>query len=368
VRRAFALLLALSGAAQGQTPYHWHLPRGFPTPAVPADNPMSDAKVALGRRLFFDPRLSVTGRYSCASCHDPDQSFSDGRAVAVGATGASLPHSAMPLVNVAYNVSFGWTDPKLDSLESQMLQPLLNEHPVELGLRGHEDEIAATLAGDKSYRTAFAAAFTRRSPAPPSEPPVTGAPAVVTAVTFDHIVKAIAAFERTLVFGDSPFDRYVFGGDQAALTPAAKRGMALFFSHRASCSSCHSGFNFSGNWRDAQGETGKASFASNGTTGEPMRVPTLRNIASTAPYMHDGRFATLDAVLDHYARTAERARNAPHVAAAAAAAAAVAVAGIDPRLATFDLSARERADLIAFLRCLTSPRPTGALDVRTAGR
>jgi cytochrome c peroxidase len=99
-----------------------------------------------------------------------------------------------------------------------------------------------------------------------------------------------------------------------------------------------------------------------------MRVPTLRNIASTAPYMHDGRFATLDAVLDHYARTAERARNAPHVAAAAAAAAAVAVAGIDPRLATFDLSARERADLIAFLRCLTSPRPTGALDVRTAGR
>jgi cytochrome c peroxidase len=156
----------------------------------------------------------------------------------------------------------------------------------------------------------------------------------------------------------------VFGGDQAALTPAAKRGMALFFSHRASCSSCHSGFNFSGNWRDAQGETGKASFASNGTTGEPMRVPTLRNIASTAPYMHDGRFATLDAVLDHYARTAERARNAPHVAAAAAAAAA----GIDPRLATFDLSARERADLIAFLRCLTSPRPTGALDVSTAGR
>ena len=354
--------------------YQWQLPRGFPTPAVPADNPMSEAKTALGRRLFFDTRLSVTGQYSCASCHDPNRSFSDGRAVAVGATGASLPHSAMPLINVAYNVSFGWSDPKLTSLEAQMLQPLLNEHPVELGLRGREDQVAAALAQDESYRAAFAAAFAS-NPQASGSPQASGAPgpaATTTAITFDHIVKAIATFERTLVFGDSPFDRYVFGGEHAALSPEAKRGMGLFFSTRAGCSSCHSGFNFSGNWRDSQGETGNASFASNGTTDQPMRVPTLRNIAMTAPYMHDGRFATLDAVLDHYARVAERARNGRDNSGLMPARAPEGGSDTDPRLRTFDLSAPERADLIAFLQSLTSQsltsptsRPSG---VRTAGR
>src|SRR5712691_8938483 len=96
--------------------YEWHLPRGFPTPAVPADNSMSNAKVALGRRLFFEPRLSVTGQYSCASCHEPAKAYSDGRALAVGATGETLSRSAMSLVNVAYNISFGWTRPELQSL------------------------------------------------------------------------------------------------------------------------------------------------------------------------------------------------------------------------------------------------------------
>ena len=322
---------------------------------------MSEVKVALGRRLFFDTRLSVTGQYSCASCHDPRRSFSDGRTHAVGATGANLPHSAMPLINVAYNVSFGWSDPKLTSLEAQMLQPLLNEHPVELGLRGHEDRVVAALSRDESYRAAFTSAFAsnpqpsdspRREAVTPPPGPRSAAP-----VSFDHIVKAIAAFERTLVFGDSPFDRYVFGGEHAALSPAAKRGMALFFSARSGCSSCHSGFNFAGNWRDSQGETGEASFASNGTTDQPMRVPTLRNIAVTAPYMHDGRFATLNAVLDHYARVAKQARS--H--------AIKAESRSDARLRTFDLSAPECADLIEFLQSLTSSAP-GPSVVRTAGR
>src|SRR4029077_4778775 len=119
-------------------PYRWQLPRGFPTPAVPADNPMSEAKVALGGRAFFDTRLSVTGRSSCASCHDPARSFSDGRQVAVGATGEALPHKALALVNAAYTTSFGWTKPTVPSLEAQMLEPLLNQHPVELGVAGRE--------------------------------------------------------------------------------------------------------------------------------------------------------------------------------------------------------------------------------------
>jgi cytochrome c peroxidase len=324
----------LPGVAPAQEPqravYTWQLPRGFPTPAVPADNPMSAQKVALGRRLFFEPLLSITGRESCASCHDPALAFSDGRAVAVGALGDPLPHNTMALVNVAYNISFGWTKPQLGSLEAQMREPLLNAHPVELGLAGREESVAAQLATDRSYAASFAAAFPRDG----------------TAVTFEHVVKAIASFERTLISGDSAFDRYVFGGDHAALSDQAKRGMALFFSREVGCSGCHSGINFAGSWRDSQGETGKAAFADNGTSDRPMRVPTLRNVVLTAPYMHDGRFATLDAVLDHYSGLGERAQSR-------VAPAATHATEYDPRLPQAPFSMQQRADLSAFLMSLT---------------
>ncbi|MBS0416341.1 MAG: c-type cytochrome [Proteobacteria bacterium] len=358
-----------AAAAADNAAFVWHLPRGFPTPAVPADNPMSTAKVALGRRLFFEPRLSVTGQYSCASCHEPARAYTDGRALAVGATGQPLVHSAMSLVNVAYNISFGWTKPEVQSLEQQMLEPLLNEHPVELGLAGREAAVCALLAEDPEYRAAFAEAFAReagagdrartgngRRVAPSGDNATAGAAASIAAaptgdaatvtaavpdpITFNNIVKAIAAFERTLNGGASPFDRYVFGGDHDALSPQAKRGMQLFYSPKAGCGTCHSGFNFNGNWRDSQGTTGKAAFASNGLSDLPMRVPTLRNIALTAPYMHDGRFNTLAAVLEHYSSVAQLPTS-------------------DPKLRTFDLSPEERADVIAFLQALTDSELPG---------
>jgi cytochrome c peroxidase len=322
---------ATDGAREAAPAYVWQLPRGFPKPAVPAGNPMSAAKVALGQRLFFEPLLSLTGRYSCASCHEPARSFTDGRPVAVGATGEALPHNAMALVNVAYNVSFGWMKPQVRSLEAQMLEPLLNRHPIELGLAGREQQLCEQLAADRSYADAFAAAF----PAPGAG----SAPAAGGGVSFDHIVKAIAAFERTLISGRSPFDRYVFAGDHAALDAQAKRGMALFFSSRVGCAGCHAGFNFSGNWRDAQGATGAASFARNGTAARAVRVPTLRNVALTAPYMHDGRFATLGEVLEHYSDLGARRRQGARA--------------LDRRLPREPLSAGERAELIAFLESLT---------------
>jgi cytochrome c peroxidase len=340
---------ALAAPAAERAPaaaYAWQLPRGFPRPAVPADNPMSDAKVALGQRLFFERRLSVNGRYSCASCHDPARSFSDGRPVAIGATGEALAHNALALVNVAYNVSFGWMKPQVRSLEAQMLEPLLNEHPIELGLAGRERAVCAALAADPGYAAAFAAAFPGEHAAASGERAGDGAAdgaahaGARAPVTFDRLVKAIASFERTLISGRSPFDRYVFEGEHSALSGDAKRGMALFFSARVGCAGCHSGFNFSGNWRDAQGETGRASFASNGTTDRAVRVPTLRNVALTAPYMHDGRFATLAAVLEHYSRLAGRARAAGS-------------ARPDPRLPRTALTDTERTELIAFLASLT---------------
>jgi cytochrome c peroxidase len=311
----------------------WQLPRGFPEPQVPRDNPMSPAKVDLGRRLFFETRLSVTGRYSCASCHDPAHAFSDGRTLAVGATGNTLDRNAMALANVAWNVSFGWNDPRPRTLEAQMRKPLFNEHPIELGMRGREAQVCALLAADESYRDAFAAAF-----------PAGGA------ISVRHLIQAIAAFERTLISGHSPFDRYVFEGEHQALTPQQKRGMELFFAPRIGCAGCHSGFNFGGNWRDAQGATGRASFASDGTTAHPIRVPGLRNIALTAPYMHDGRFATLSQVLAHYSEVGARVaaghatpevmrRRAP----------------LDHRLPQGPLSDQEAADLESFLDSLTDP-------------
>jgi cytochrome c peroxidase len=306
--------------AVGSREYRWHLPRGFPIPAVPPENPMSDAKVVLGRRLFFEPRLSVTHAYSCASCHDPARAFTDGRAVALGATGLPTANAAMSLANVAYNISFGWSKPTVQSLEAQMLEPLRNQHPVEMGLAGRESAVAGWLSADPEYRAEFAEAF----------PDSNGR------ATFDLMVKAIAAFERTLISGHSPFDRYVFEGRHDALNEQAKRGMALFYSARLGCSACHSGFNFAGNWRDAQGATGAASFARNGTSATPMRVPTLRNITLTAPYMHDGRFSTLEAVIDHYQDAGQNRsdKNEPH-------------------LQPFVLDPEERAALIAFLHSLT---------------
>jgi len=157
-------------------------------------------------------------------------------------------------------------------------------------------------------------------------------------VSLSHIVRAIAAFERTLISGESAFDHYVFGGEHAALSDGARRGMALFFSARIGCSGCHSGINFAGNWRDARGATGPASFALDGTSARAVRVPTLRNVALTAPYMHDGRFASLDEVLGHYARLGARAAHGQV---------------LDRRLPRAPLTGAERADLIAFLDSLT---------------
>ena len=300
---------------------------------------MSAAKVALGERLFYERSLSVTGRYSCASCHDPGRAFSDARARAIGATGDPLPHNALALVNVAYNVSFGWSRRAVRSLETQMLQPLLNRHPLELGLAGRERTVCATLAADPSYAQAFAAAFGAAAAAGAAGA-AGAAPAGAPSVTLEHIVKAIASFERTLISGGSPFDRYVFAGEHDALSGQAKRGMALFFSRRVGCAGCHSGFNFAGNWRDVQGATGAPSFADDGTGAGALRVPTLRNVALTAPYMHDGRFATLDAVLEHYSALGARAQRGERH---------------DLRLPRAPLSAGERAALIAFLGSLTDP-------------
>lgn len=318
-RVAAAGLILASSAAQGlAADYSWHLPPGFPRPAVPADNPMSDAKVALGRVLFADTRLSVSGRHSCQSCHDPVRAFTDGLSRSRGAQGDELPLNAPTLLNVAYNVSYGWRDPDVRSLEQQMLGPLFNEHPRELGLSGREAQVENRLAADVATARAFSVAF-------PGEP---------RPVSLSNVIRAIAAYERTLIQGDSPFDRYVFGGDHGALDASQKRGMQLFFT-RAGCSGCHGGINFAGPWIDAEHAAARPQFADVGT-GIAVRVPTLRNLTSTAPYLHDGRLESLEAVLDNYERLA-------------------ADPAADARLRRGPLTTEERTALRDFLRALSPP-------------
>jgi cytochrome c peroxidase len=329
--------------AERRPAFGWHLPPGLPVPLVPADNPMSDAKVALGRQLFYDARLSGNGIYSCASCHHQDRAFTDGRAHAIGATGAAHPRSAMSLVNVAYNVTFGWSNPRLRTLEAQMAVPMFNEHPIELGLKGREREVVARLASRPDDAQRFAQAF----------------PGEDNPLTFDNIVKAVAAFERTLVSGDSPLDRYLYRDDRTALSPSAQRGMTLFFSSRLHCSECHSGFNFSGPAQFVGADTPTPQFHNtglynvDGRGGYPsidrglfdvthmrkdmgrFRVPTLRNVARTAPYMHDGSLPTLEAVIAHYASGG------------------VSSPLKSDRLTGFQISPSETSDLVAFLQSLT---------------
>jgi cytochrome c peroxidase len=296
--------------------YVWKLPRGFPAPAVPADNPMNDAKVALGRQLFSDTRLSGTGRYSCQSCHAPERAFTDGLPRSRGVAGETLPLNAPTLLNAAYNASLGWSDARVRTFEQQMRGPMFNEHPAELGLAGREAALEAGLSGDAALAGAFAAAF-------PQEP---------KPVSVDNVIRAIAAYLRTLLSASSPFDRYVFAGEHDALDAGQKRGMALFFSQRSGCSACHAGINFANAWIDSEHTSATPVFADTGT-GKFVRVPTLRNLALTAPYLHDGRFSTLDAVLDHYENLARD-------------------PGADVRLRRPQLTTDERLELARFLLSL----------------
>jgi cytochrome c peroxidase len=336
--------------------YHWDLPKGFPKPRVPAENPMSEAKVRLGRSLFYDKRMSLNGKQSCGTCHRQELAFTDGRATSVGATGQTHSRSAMSLVNVAYSAVLTWSDPNLRSLEKQALIPMLSEYPVELGLHGREAAYLGELRSDRVFRELFPRAFSE------SKDPF----------TITHVAKALAAFERSVISARSPYDRYYFDNDPSAISESAKRGHVLFFTDPvAGCFRCHGGFNFS-DAIDYEGSVNRpVEFHNTGLynlTGPfsypwpnlgiyehskklvdvgKFKAPSLRNVALTAPYMHDGSIATLEEVLDHYAAGGRTIANGPY-------------SGNghdnpnkDTRMRGIALTAQNREDLLAFLRSLT---------------
>jgi cytochrome c peroxidase len=341
-------------AQAAQPAYRWQLPPGFPEPVVPADNPMTEAKVELGRHLFYDPRLSGNGTFSCASCHEQSRAFADALPRAVGSTGEVHPRGSMSLGNVAYSPALTWANPLMKSLEQQALVPMFGEDPVELGLSGMERDLLRRVREEPRYRSLFAEAF------PGGDEPV----------TLDRIVKAIASFQRTLITGRSPYDAWK-RGVKTAITPSAQRGEALFFSEKTECFHCHGGFNFTGTVNyvgkgfievefhntalynlDGQGRYPAPNTGVEAITNDPedmgkFKAPSLRNVAVTAPYMHDGSIATLEEVIEHYNAGGRTVRSGPN-----------AGVGADSPLRSeflkpMGLTPQEKRDLVAFLRSLT---------------
>jgi cytochrome c peroxidase len=357
--------LALAGCGGGGTEVNntgevsgdwtWFLPAGFPVPVTPADNPMSAAKVSLGRFLFYDTRLSGNGTQSCASCHLQSLAFTDGRATALGSTGQSHPRNAQPLVNVVYNATLTWANYSLVDLERQALAPLFGDNPVEMGVNdANQAEVLARIATDSGYQPRFAAAF----------------PGSGTAVSWDNIIKAIAAFQRSIVSADSKYDRVQRG--VAIFTASEARGAQLFNGEKAECFHCHGSFNFNEQVRflglrvvDTTSFHNTGLYNIDGVGGFPFpnrgiyelsgraadmgkfRAQSLRNVAVTAPYMHDGSIATLEEVLDFYAAggrvisggtNAGDGRNNPYK---------------SDLVSAINLSTQDKADLVAFLKTLT---------------
>lgn len=324
---ALAVVLAAAGCGEGSPPpapllplVDDRVPAGFPagstTTLAPADNALTEARAQLGKRLFFDKQLSRTRQVACATCHLPDHAFSDPNAVSAGVDDRRGTRNAPALVNLAWGEAFFW-DGRAVTLEEQAGKPI--EHPDEMDLA--LPDAVARIAADASYARSFTDAY--------------GGP-----VTEDSLRKAIASFVRVLVSGGSPYDRHLRGDDEA-FGEAERRGEEIFLSEKGGCFHCHppgmltnEGFFNNGSY-DEGGDTGRQMVTNRTGDLGKFKVPGLRNVEASAPYMHDGSLATLEDVVDHYDRG-----GTGHPA-------------TDPAIHPLALSSAEKADLVAFLRALT---------------
>ena len=279
---AASLCSGLAPAKQETVPTALPLPLGLPDLTYPKNNPYNPAVVALGKQLYFDARLSSDNTISCASCHDPSKGWSNGEPFATGIRGQKGGRNAPTIINAAYQ-RFQFWDGRAEELEGQALGPIQN--PIEMGM--DIKELCAKLDKIKGYRDQFQSLFG-------------------TGATPEAIARSIAAFERTLLSGNTPFDRYK-SGDKAALSPKARAGYEIFF-NKAHCSACHTGGNLSdgafhnigvGMDKDKPDAGREAITKVEGDRGS-FRTPTLREIARSAPYMHDGSLATLEDVVNYY--------------------------------------------------------------------
>jgi len=313
------------------TPLEIKAPLGLPPVPVPADNPPTADTVALGRKLYYDTKLSADNSVACATCHSPTAGFGDGQPFSTGIKGQTGRRSAPVVTNAAYYTLQFW-DGHAASLEEQAGGPMQN--PIEMGhsIMGVEQ----ALAKDPAYVALFEKAW---GPGP---------------ITFEKVTKSIASFERTIISGNSPFDKYMYGGDKKAMSPSAIRGLAVFKDPaKGNCAVCHSieekfalftdnKFHNLGVGIDKKGELtdkGRAIVTKNDADTGAFKTPTLRNIALSGPYLHDGSEKTLKNVIDFYIGSGN---SNPH---------------LDKEIKVLKLNAGERADLLAFLNALTGEMP-----------
>jgi cytochrome c peroxidase len=357
-----------SDTASASEAWVWDLPDNILPPRVPEDNPMSAAKVELGRFLFYDTRLSANETQSCASCHQQELAFTDGLAQAEGSTGDIHPRNSMMVANAGYAASLTWANNVVDKLEEQALVPMFGEDPVELGMAGMEDELLRRMREDESYPDMFGAAF----------------PAESDPIVLGNITKAIAAFQRQLTSFDSRVDRWN-RGDKTVLNASEQNGMRLFFggtteagvSDALECFHCHGGFLFSQASDHEQNVFDQKSFINNGLynldedgsypsgnqglydlTFDPeqkgqFKPPSLRNIAVTAPYMHDGSIETLEEVVRHYERGGRLVPDGTMINGEDVSGDGRDNPNKSSFLNGFEITDQEREDVLAFLRALT---------------
>jgi len=309
------------------------VPLGLPPLPVPGDNPMTAETVALGRKLYYDPALSVDNTVSCAFCHNPAKGFSDGLPTSFGVGGKRGGRNAPTVWNSAYSTLQFW-DGRAPSLEEQAGGPVQN--PIEMA--NTPDAVVKKVSEIAAYKELFEKAY---GPGP---------------VTFQKIRYAIAAFERTVLSGNSPFDRYQFGGDKKAMSAAAVRGLAVFRDpKKGNCAVCHTidqafalftdnKFHNLGVGVNPQGELtdlGRYEVTKKDEDRGAFKTPTLRNVAQSAPYMHDGSLKTLKDVVDFYVGGGN---SNPWR---------------DKEMKSLEhLTKQERADLVAFMEALTGETPS----------
>ena len=316
-----SLLMAVPAFVNAKELFNLDFPLGLDedSAVIPKDNPMTKEKVALGKLLFFDKRLSKNNTIACASCHMPSLAFTDGQPVSTGIHRQQGGRSAPTAINRIFSLKQFW-DGRAATLEEQSVGPFVN--PVEHGFLNH-DELVDKIKGIAGYRTLFQKVFG-------------------TDITIDHVGKAIASFQRTILSGNSPYDRFDYGGEETALTPTAQRGLKLFLG-KARCTRCHSGFSFSDekfhnlgiDWDTDHIDLGRYAVTKNPDQIGAFKTPTLREISRTAPYMHDGRFATLRAVVEFYDQGGIK---NPHQ---------------DSLIIPLKLSDQEKEDLVEFLESLS---------------
>ncbi len=314
MRAALVSCLLLACGILHAEEYKLSTPLGLQPQRVPADNPLTAAKIELGKQLFFDPRLSSDNSISCASCHDPQHGWSNGERFATGVRGQKGGRSAPSIINAGY-FYFQFWDGRAQHVEGQALGPI--ENPIEMDLK--LPQLVEKLNAIPGYREQFQAVF--------------GSDA-----TAEYIAQAIGAFERTIVSGNAPYDRFQ-AGDKTALSEAAQRGMDVFF-NAGHCSACHSGPTFSdGAFHNlgisihaSEPDLGRYAISKLGGDRGAFKTPGLREIARTAPYMHDGSLATLEDVIDYYDQGGTANEH------------------LDEEIYPLNLTEQQKADLIVFLK------------------